>query len=109
MPSQPPKSQPAGWLVKNAWANDTWGTTKIGPAPITQKPPTGSAWGNKPVGSVFGTPRGSAISMGKNIMVDTSIKPPENIPEHAIDIEIKHVPAPGGFNSPVTDEESEYS
>jgi len=115
-PSQPPKSQPAGLgsLNKPAWGptprpgdNSAWGAAKTGPTPIMQKPSTGPAWGAKPAGSAFGS------GMGKNLTVDTAKKPPgispntagpENIPESAV--EIKHLPAPGSFNSSIADKEA---
>ena len=125
-PSQPPKIQPAGFgsLNKPAWGhgpgpspgdNNAWDATKTGPTPAVQKPSAGPAWGAKPADATFGpggTGWGSGTGstfgsgMGKNLQVDTAMKPlesspsiagPENIPELAI--EIKHVPAPGGFNS----------
>jgi hypothetical protein len=131
-PSQPPKSQPAGFgsLKQPGWGgpggsgdNSAWGAAKPGPTPITQKPSTGPVWGAKPAGSSFGstgTGWGSGTgqtfgsNVGKNLSVDTAAKPlesgpntagPENIPESAV--EIKHVPAPGGFGSAITDKKEE--
>ncbi|KAF9642359.1 hypothetical protein BDM02DRAFT_3124623 [Thelephora ganbajun] len=127
-PNQPPKSQPAGFgpLNKPGWGtgggtrdNNVWGAGKPGPAPITQKTSTGLSWGAKPTGSTFGsggTAWGSGTGStfgsgaGKNLTVDTATKPlerspstagPENIPESAV--KIKHVPAPGGLNSSIAD------
>jgi hypothetical protein len=131
-PSQPPKSQPAGFgsLKQPGWGgpggsadNNAWGAAKTGPTPIAQKPSTGPAWGTKPAGSSFGSGgtgwgsgTGPAFSsnVGKNLSVDTAARPlesgpntagPENIPESAV--EIKHVPAPGGFGSVITDKKEE--
>ncbi|KAF9642247.1 hypothetical protein BDM02DRAFT_2470886 [Thelephora ganbajun] len=111
-PSQPPKSQPAGFgpLSKPGWGtgggtgdNNVWGAGKPGPAPITQKTSTGPSWGAKPTGSMFGS------GVGKNLTVDTATKSlerglsttgPENTPESAV--EVKHVLALGGFNTKVS-------
>ena len=112
------------WGAGGAGNNNAWGPAKTGPTPIAQNPSTGPAWGNpKPPGSTFGsggtgwgTGTGPAFGSGvnKNLTVDTSRKPlesspntagPENIPESAV--EIKHVPAPGGFNSSITDKKEE--
>ena len=130
-PSQPPKSQPAGFgsLNKPAWGvggagdNNAWGAAKTGPTPVVQKPSTGPVWGAKPASSAFGsggTGWGSGTGptfgsgAGKLLSVDTTTKPlesgpntagPENIPESAV--EIKHVPAPGRFTSAITDKKEE--
>ena len=118
-PSQPPKSQPAGFgsLNKPAWGaggsgdNNAWGAVKTNPTPVTQKPSTGPVWGAKPARSTFGsggTGWGSKTGPkfdrggGRNPTVNPMTKPlesgpktsgPEDIPESAV--EIKHVPAPG--------------
>ena len=128
-PSQPPKSQPAGlgslnepaWVTGSGDTTTAWGVAKPGPTPITQKTSTGPFWGAKPAGSTFGsggtgwgTGTGPVFGSGagKKLSVDTAMKPvesgsniagPENIPESAI--EIRHVPAPKGFSSAITDKE----
>jgi len=130
-PSQPPKSQPAGFgsMNKPAWGasgpvdNNAWSAPKPGATPITQKTSTGPAWGAKPAVSTFGSGAtgwgpgaGSTFGsgVGKNLSVDTTTKPlesspntagPENIPESAV--EIKHVPAPGRFNSAIVDQKDQ--
>jgi len=121
-PSQPPKSQPAGFgsVNKPAWGaggmgnSSLWGPPKTGPTPIIQDPSAKPAWGNKPTGSTFGSGRtglgsgtGPAFGSGKNITVDTSKRPSEsspNTPELAV--EIKLSPAPGAFYSSITDKEA---
>ena len=128
-PSQPPKSQQAGFGTVNklAWgaggtgANNTWGGVKTDPTPVARQTSPGPAWGANPVGGGFGSGGtawgsgpGSTFGPGvnKNLSVDTTTKPaesspntawPENIPESAV--EIKHVPAPGRFGSVITDKE----
>jgi hypothetical protein len=130
--SQPPESQPAGFssLKQSGWGgpggsedNNTWGVAKTGPTPIAQKPSTGPAWGAKPAGSSFGsggTGWGSGtgpafgLHASKNLSVDATTRPLESgpntarlddIPESAV--EIKHVPAPGGFGSAIMDKNEE--
>jgi len=129
-PSQPPKSQPAGFgsVNKPAWGaggpvdNNAWGAPQPGPTPMAQKTPTGPAWSAKPPVSTFGSGAtgwgagtGSSFGsgVGKNLSVDTTTKPlesslniagPENIPESAV--EIKHVPVPGRFCSAIVDQET---
>ena len=124
-PSQPPKSQPAGfgsankptWGAGGSGDNNGWGATKTGPTPIPQKTSTEPAWGAKPPVSTFGsgargwgagTGPSSGSGVGKNLSVDTTTKlpesspntaGPEDIPESAV--EIKHVPAPGWFGSAI--------
>jgi hypothetical protein len=96
-PSQPPKSQPAGFgsLKQPGWGgpcgsgdNNAWGAAKPGPAPITQKLSTGPAWGAKPASSSFGSGLGSRPNAAR----------PENT---------KHVPAPGDFGIVITDKKEE--
>ena len=126
-------SQPAGFgsMNKLAWGaggagdNNTCGAAKTGPTPMTQKPSAGPAWDAKPMGSTFdsggttwgsGTGPTSGPSAGRNPAVNTVTKPPggglitvgpENIPESAV--EVKHVPAPGGFNGSIMDKKEETS
>ena len=128
-PSQPPKSQPAGFgsVNKPAWGaggtgeTNAWGAAKTGPTPIAQKTSTGPAWGAKPAGSTFGsgatgwgteTAPSFGTGPGKHLLVDTATKPlessantagPENVPESAV--EIKCVPVPGRFSSAIVDQE----
>ena len=92
-PSQPPKSQPAGFgsVKQHGWGgpgwsgnNNAWGAAKPSPTPIAQKPSLGPAWGAKPADSWFGSGSGSRPNAAG----------PENT---------KHVPAPGGSGSAVTD------
>ena len=114
VPSQPPNSQSAGFgsLNKPGWGtgggsgdNDGWEVTKPGPTPIAQKTSAG------PTGSPLGWGRGAGFGsgVGKSLTVDTTTKSPgsrldaampESIPESAI--EIKHLPAPGGFGGAIT-------
>ena len=122
--SQPPKSQLAGFGSSNkpAWGtggglgdSNEWGAVKPGPTPIAQKTSTGPAWGAKPMGSALGSGgsswgSGTGLAFGsgvdKNLAVDAATKPLESSPNPAglevvpeSVVEIKHVPAPGGFGS----------
>ena len=128
-PSLPPKSQPVAFGSSNkpasAWGgagDNAWGGAMNGPPPIAQKTSAGPAWGAKPNsgfgsgGTTWGNPTGPTFSsaMSRNLTVDTAKKPlesgpntagPENIPESAV--EIKHVPAPGGFDSSIFDKKED--
>jgi len=94
----------------------SWGAKPASTPSWSAKPaPTGPAWGAKPAvgsgGTGWGNGTGPTLGSGLSKKIDTTVKPleskpnpagPENIPEGSV--EIKHVPAPGGFGSLITDQ-----
>ena len=76
-PSQPPKSQPAGFGQANKPA---WGAVKTGPTPISQKSSTGPAWGAKPASSSGGTGWGRGNAWGWD---EAEGKGPEEAPKRS--------------------------
>ena len=121
-PSQPPKSQPAGFGSSNksawsaaGWDNNPWEATKTGPTPNTQKSSTEPTQSAKPTGSTFGS-RGTGQANGpgvdKNLSVDTMTEPlesnptvtgTENINILESTVGIRNVPALGGSGSVIAD------
>lgn len=106
-------SQPAGpgsmnkptWAAGGTGDNNTWGVVRASPTPIAQRTSTGPAWGAKPMDSTFGSGGPTWGSGTDPTFGFPNTAGPENIPESAIEIE--HIPAPGGFNSSITDKKEE--